>query len=141
MTTNIANLPQLSGSFVVATNGDWRDCIQFQWPSGSTNAGQPIDVTGIVFEAQLRPSPTDSEVLLNMSTANGLLVNGGDMGTLTFAVPRDAPTTGLSDHMSNLPAGTTCAMDIVATGDGQIINLCQVGGPLSVTVNRGITRP
>jgi hypothetical protein len=122
-------------------NGDWRDSLQFQWPAGSTNAGQPIDLTGISFEAQLRPSPTDSEVLLDLSTANGLLVNDGALGTLTFAVPRDAPTTGIAYHMSTMPAGTTAYMDFIASGDGQIINLCQVGGPIAVTINRGITRP
>jgi hypothetical protein len=135
--TNISNLPQIQGTIVVATNADWRDSLQFQWPTNSARAGQPIDLTGISFEAQLRPAILDAQVLLDMSTANGLLINDGPLGTLTFAVPRD----GVSDHMSNLPAGTTAYLDILATADGQIINLCQVSGSIAVTINRGITRP
>lgn len=140
--SNILNLPQLSvaDSINVTTNADWRDTIQFQFAPPSPNAGQPVDLTGISFRAQLRPAVADPQVLLDLSTTAGTLVVDCQLGTLSFAVPRDQPTSGPPDHMSNLPAGTTCYMDIVASDPtGIILNLCQVAGPMPVTINKGIT--
>ncbi len=139
MATNILLLPQLEGAFAVTTNSDWRDVLQFQWPQGSTNAGQPLDLTGIGFEAQVRPSATDVEVLLDISTANGLFQVDGALGQLAFAVP-ELPGTGATGCTSSLPAGTTAVMDIIATADGVILNLGQVAGPFTVAITGGVTR-
>ncbi len=139
MATNILLLPQLEGAFAVTTNSDWRDVLQFQWPQGSANAGQPLDLTGIGFEAQVRPSPTDAEVLLDISTANGLFQVDGPLGQLAFAVP-ELPGAGATGCTSGLPAGTTAVMDIIATADGVILNLGQVAGPFTVAIAGGVTR-
>ncbi len=140
MATNILQLPQLEASFSVTTNSDWRDVLQFQWPQGSANAGQPLDITGIAFEAQLRPSATDAEVLLDISTANGLLQVDGSLGQLAFAVPELAPATGPTGCTASLPAGASAVMDIIATADGVILNLGQVAGPFTVAIAGGVTR-
>jgi hypothetical protein len=139
LTTNISSLPQISATIIIATNADWRDTIQFQWPTGATNAGQPIDLTGISFAFQLRSSVDNSGILLNLSTSTGTLVVDAAQGTLTFAVPHKIPVSGTTDHMCNLPPGLAVA-DLIATAEGIVINLCQVGGPLQVTINRGVTR-
>lgn len=142
--TNIAMLPQISGSIPVVRNAGWYDQMQFSWPTNSPNAGQPLDLTGIAFFAQLRETVNDTVNLLDMSTVNQLLVNGGDLGTLAFRVPRDKPASGSPYHMSRLPAGITAVMDIIAQGtdeDGtmMILNLCQAGGPLTVQIGAGVT--
>ncbi len=140
MASNILQLPQLEAAFVITTNSDWRDVLQFQWPAGSTNAGQPLDLTGIAFEAQLRSAPNDPEVLLDISTGNGLFRVDVQLGQLAFAVPEQKPATGATGCTASLPAGSVAVMDIIATADGVVLNLGQVAGPFPVTITSGITR-
>ena len=138
--TNIAQLPtQVEGAFTIATNADWRDCIQFQWAAGTANAGQPIDLTGITFSAKVKTSTAvGGKLLLDMSTQNGLLVVDAALGTLSFAVPWAQPTNGTPGCTATLPSETAAMMDILAFGDGQRMNLFQQG-PASVTIALGVT--
>lgn len=134
--TNIANLPQIVAAFEVTVNSDWRDTIQFQWAPGTDKAGQPIYLAGIEFYSQVRDENDSESVLLDMSTKNGLLTKNDNLGTLSFSVPRDGDSPSA---MSKLKANTTPNVDIIAVGDGMIINLMQVSGPATVTVTTGIT--
>jgi hypothetical protein len=119
--TNILQLPQFSSSsaFAITNNADWRDGIGFG-----------IDITGITFVANMRAEVTGSEVFLNMTTDNGLLINGGIVGSLSFLV--------MASQMALIDPGTY-VMDIVATGDGATVNLFPEG-PATVTVSEGVTR-
>ena len=138
--TNIAQLPtQVEGYFTIASNADWRDVIQFQWAAGTANAGQPIDLTGITFSAKVKTSTAiGGKLLLDMSTANGLLVVDAALGTLAFAVPWQQPSAGPPGCTSTLPNETAAMMDILAFGDGQRVNLFQQG-PASVAIASGVT--
>ena len=141
MATNISQLGQFSASFSVVTNADWRDVLQFVWAPGTANAGQPLDITGISFRAQLRATAADAQVLLDISTTNSLFVVDGQLGQLAFAVPEFAPAGAATPYqMAGLPAGITGVMDIIASGDGQTINLGQYGGPFEVAISTGVTR-
>ena len=133
MATNISLLPQLSVSFVVINNADWRDSIQF-YQTGTTTA---LDLTGISFKAQLRSSISNPVAILTASTDNGLLINGGMNGLLSFAVPRDP--AGSLGGMSLIPAGSY-VLDLIASGDSKIINLFQAIGPATVLVKTGVTK-
>lgn len=136
MPTNIAQIPQLTGSFNVARNAGWYDVLQFLWPTGTglPNAGLPVDLTGIDFYAQVTPGVGNSQILLDMSTINGRLVNGLTMGTLAFNVPPSL-TSGLP--LLAAPGGT---MDLLAVADGRVVNVNQQSGqPFSILVTEGVT--
>jgi hypothetical protein len=108
-----------SSAFVVTTNADWRDTI----PLGA-------DLTGISFSACMRAEVTGSEVFLDMTTDNGLLINGGISGELGIQVPVAT--------MVNVDPGSY-VLDIVAVGDGVVVNIFPEG-PAAVMVNEGVTR-
>ena len=141
MATNIDNLPQLAADPIICTNADWRDVLQFQYADGSldsngdSNAGQPIDLTGIAFEATLRGTISDQGTMLNMTTTNGLLVVDTSQGLLSFAVPFDG-NRGFCTRYLQFPSGV---MDLLAKADGKIINMFMVSGGANVTINGGIT--
>jgi hypothetical protein len=103
---------------------------------GLTFQPLPLDITGISFLMQVRTAATNAGVYLEMSTDNGLLINGGTSGVFGG----DASP----DELARLPltaAGTTLVTDIVATAaDGGPINLMAVSGPASVTVLPGVSR-
>jgi hypothetical protein len=99
----------------------------------------PLDLTGISFVSELRQNTTTSNLLISMSTANGLMVNGGTTGQFGWAVP--------AAKLPNWPAplsgqGTlACVLDIQATdSSGALVNLCDANGPIPVTVNLAVTR-
>jgi hypothetical protein len=125
--TNILLLPQIRASFVVVSNGDWRDEIEFTQAPVSL---LPLDITGIAFHAQMRSAIRDAVIVLDMSTTNGKLQNGGANGRLTWAVPADDLKQVSGDYV----------MDILAIADGMTINICQKAGPAAITVNKGVTR-
>lgn len=125
MTTQILNLPPLSGSLTIVNNADWRQT----WPFAGSG-GAAIDITGIAFEMQIRSADDDTMIVLDLSTANGGLVAGGAAGTLQAIAPY-AMT-------SQIPPGAYLA-DIVATADGARVN-CFPAGPASVTVVAGVTQ-
>ncbi|MGD0642170.1 MAG: hypothetical protein ABSC22_15590 [Roseiarcus sp.] len=123
--TNVLALPQISGSLTIATNGDLRAAVTFTQAGSSA----PLDLTGIAFHMQVRPAAGSPEIALDLSTANGLLVNSGTNGLLSWLVP--------AAQLAQLAPGSYVA-DLIASGDGATVNLCQ-NGPLAVTVNAGVT--
>ena len=123
--TNVLALPQISGSLTIATNADLRAALQFTQAGSST----PLDLTGISFHMQVRLGSDLTRIALDLSTANGLLINGGPNGLLSWLVP--AP------QLAQIAPGAYVA-DLIAEGDGAIVNLCQ-NGPLTVTVVEGVT--
>jgi hypothetical protein len=123
--TNILALPQISGSLTIATNADLRAALQFT-QAGSSAA---LDLTGISFHMQVRPAAGNPAIALDMSTANGLLTNGGANGLLSWLVP--------AAQVAQMAPGAYVA-DLVAIADGAIVNLCQAA-PLTVTVVEGVT--
>jgi hypothetical protein len=66
---------------------------QVVWKVGSTPA--PVDLTGCSARMQVRSAVNSPTVLLELSTANGGLVLGGSLGTITF-VMNAAATTALT---------------------------------------------
>jgi hypothetical protein len=125
MTTAILALPQISGSLTIATNADLRAALQFTQAGSSA----PLDLTGIAFHMQVRPTAGSSAIALDLSTANGLLTNGGTNGLLSWLVP--------AAQVAQIAAGAYVA-DLIAEGDGAVVNLCQAA-PLTVTVVEGVT--
>ncbi|MGO4872740.1 MAG: hypothetical protein ACLPGW_19410 [Roseiarcus sp.] len=122
--TNVLALPQLSGSLTIATNSDLRAALAF-----TSAAGGALDLTGISFRMQVRPAAGSEEIALDLSTDNGLLINGGTSGVLSWLVP--------AAQVGQIAPGPYVA-DLVASGDGAIVNFCQ-NGPLTVTVVEGVT--
>ncbi len=123
--TNVLALPQISGSLTIATNADLRAALQFT----QTGSSAPLDLTGISFRMQVRPAAGNMDVALDLSTGNGLLINGATNGLLSWLVP--------AAQVAQIAPGAYVA-DLIASGDGAIVNLCQ-GAPLAVTVNQGVT--
>jgi hypothetical protein len=123
--TNVLALPQISGSLSLATNGDLRASLAFTQANSST----PIDLTGIAFRMQVRLVSDATQIALDLSTDNGLLVNGGASGLLSWVVP--------AAMTARIAPGAYVA-DLLAIADGATINLCQAA-PLAVTVTQGVT--
>ena len=124
--TNILALRPVSGAFNLTTDSDWRTSFAF---TDATSAA--IDITGIAFHLQARSAAGASVIALDLSTANGGLINGGASGILTLI----APVT----MMESVAPGVYVA-DIVAEADGATINCCGAS-PLALTVAQGITTP
>jgi hypothetical protein len=122
--TNILLLPQLSGALTAVTNADLRVAVEFVQAAGTA-----LDITGIVFRSQWRLATDPTQIGLDMSTVNGLLINGGSSGLLSWQV--------LAAITRLVPPGDYLA-DMLAIADGAVINLFQVE-PLAVTVTRGLT--
>ena len=80
MTTNILSLGEVSIPCSIHINADWIDAIAFFDPNGN-----PLPLDGIGFRMQARSSPLDGDVLLEASTANGLL-GLGSTGALAQAL-------------------------------------------------------
>lgn len=98
----------------------------------------PLDLTGISFRQQIRQTadPGDTWAIIELSTANGLLISGGTSGTLSGLVLPSALTA-----LPIAPVGAPLVTDIVATAsDGGPINLMAQNGPASVVVLQGVTR-
>lgn len=127
MTTTILQLigRQIGISAAIETNADYRASLLFT-QVGSTSA---LDLTGIAFHSQIRPAVGSAEILLDLSTDNGLLINGGTSGMLSWLVPESVTKL--------LPPGAAVA-DLLAIADGVILNLCQ-GAPMTVTIAQGVT--
>ena len=125
MTTNVLALPQISGSLSIATNADLRASLLFTQANSST----PLDLTGIAFRMQVRLASDPTQIALDLSTANGLLVSGGTSGVLSWLVP--------AAQVAQIAPGAYVA-DLLAIADGAMINLC-MAAPLAVTVAQGVT--
>jgi hypothetical protein len=81
---------------------------------------------------QVRLASDLSEIALDMSIDNGLLINGGESGLLSWLAP-NKPFT------ERLAPGAYVA-DLIASADGATVNLFQAA-PLAVTVVAGVTWP
>lgn len=123
--TNVLALPQIAGSLTIATNADLRAALTFTQAGSSA----PLDLTGIAFHMQVRLASDLTEIALDLSTANGLLINGGTNGLLSWLVP--------AAQLAQIAPGSYVA-DLIASGDGAVVNLCQ-GAPMAVTVVEGVT--
>lgn len=103
---------------------------------GVTFQPVPLDLTGIYFKQQIRPSASNALVLLEMSTANGFMVNGGSSGVVGAYVPPSA-----LDRLPLADPSRPLVTDIIATAsDGGPINLMAQSGPATVSVLAGVTR-
>ena len=127
---NILQLPPFTSmTFSVPNNSDWLDAIAFRDVSNTL----ALDLTGISFYAHLRPSVGSPIVYLDMSTDNGLLVNGGLGGLLSWKVP--------ASMMSRIPISPTNSpyvMDILAIQAPNRVSLFPTG-PAQVTVIQSVT--
>jgi len=126
---NILRLPVFSSMVVnIKNTADWRDALWFKDP----DTGETLDITGISFRAHMRPE-VDSPVLaggFEMSTTNGLLVNYGRSGFLSWAVPASMMTTVEPREY---------VMDVEAT-QGPYTTQLFPADPAVVTVYQGVTR-
>lgn len=98
----------------------------------------PLDLTGISFNSMLRESVTSATVLIQMSTLNGLMVNGNQVGTYGWAVPaaKLPAWPGLSST-----GQLSLVLDVQATdATGAIVDLCTQNGPIPVTVMLSVVR-
>lgn len=123
--TQILSLPPVSGALNFVADADWRTKVAF------ANFGVAVDLTGVAFRAQMRVTPIDSVIWLDLSTALGGLNNGGVTGVLGLFAP--------AAQTRFVPPGAY-VLDIVAEADGAVINLCG-GAPFTVTVSQGVTIP
>jgi len=129
--TNILQIPQIQATFNIARNADWVDDIIFPVPGTPAN---PLNISGIAFFAQVRPAEEDPNILLDLSTLNGGLVNGGDTGQLSWHVSHAAMLA-----VPLIAVLNTAVMDILAVADGYRINLCQESGPAQIVIHHGVT--
>jgi hypothetical protein len=123
--TNILVLQQMSGSMSLVTNGDFNAALLFLQSDGVT----PLDITGITFRSHIRPAPGSDSLILDMSTSNGLLLNGETSGILSWIIPRS--------RTRMLTVGAAVA-DLLAIADGHTINLVQAS-PMQVLITQGVT--
>jgi len=123
MATNILYMPAVTMAMTVWTNADWIDGLEYhdlQTPS------QPIDLTGIEFEMELRSSAQDITVVLKATTDNGLIIVYSN--TWQFSVP--------ATTMSLIPPASY-VFDMLAVAD----NTVRIIASGTVQVNLGVTRP
>ena len=77
MLTNLLAMPLVNLVVLTGNNEDWVDSIKFVIDDGSGLPELPqLDLTGIVFEMEVRRQVPDSEVVLRASTADGTLAIG-----------------------------------------------------------------
>jgi hypothetical protein len=122
MPTNILYMPQVAMDMTIANNADWLDGLEY-WDL--QNPAQPIDLTGITFDMEMRSAAPVATVVLNASTINGLIRVYAN--TWQFVVP--------SNVMMLVPPADY-VFDLLGRADGYTRNLVQA----TVTVLLGITR-
>lgn len=127
--TTISAIPSTSSVTLSA------EATQSGAANGVTFTPLPLDLTGIAFRQQIRASASDETIYADLSTDNGLLINGGASGVLAGYVPPSA-LKGLEPAVE-----IDLVTDIVATADdGGPVNLMGLTAPASVVVRRGVTR-
>jgi hypothetical protein len=70
MSTNILYMPPVVMDMTIATNSDWLDGLEY-WDLQTPQ--QPIDLSGIEFEMEVRVNPPAATVVILASTGNGLI--------------------------------------------------------------------
>jgi hypothetical protein len=121
--TNILNLPTAMMVIETLTNADWLDGLEY-WDA-EPPGGNPIDLTGIAFDMEMRTAPPVATVALHASSDNGLIRVYANSWQLII------PST----TMLLIPPGLY-VFDMLARADGYTRNLVQA----SITVDMGITR-
>lgn len=115
--------------YLVLTNEDWRDTLDL-FVGDDPETGDPVDLTGSSFRAQLRTSEHTLNVSLECSTTNGrLVVDEPASGRVSWNVPPEILRT--------LEPGVY-VYDMVWTNAGGVEDTFIAG---TVTIKRGITRP
>ena len=99
----------------------------------------PLDLSLITFKSVLRTVVTQPLVLKQMSTDNGLMINGRGTGAFGWNVPA-ATLPSWPDSLAQT-GSLACVLDISATdSSGAVVNLCTQSGPIPVTVRLSVTR-
>ena len=125
--SNINLLPQLAANITIANNADWTDSLLITLPDNVS----PVDITGLNFRVTIRSEVESVLTLLQLSTIDGTLINGGVTGVVSFNVP--------ALMLLRIPA-QTAAFDMVAQdGDGKVVNLFALS-PGVLIINQGVTR-
>jgi hypothetical protein len=93
--TNLFAMPLVSLSVSTGTNEDWISAIQYLVQSSTVPppATLPqLDLRGIRFEMEVRPTITSNDVILTASTDDGTLMIGAapDIGFFLFHIPIDS---------------------------------------------------
>jgi hypothetical protein len=122
MPTNILYMPPVTMDMTVGTNEDWIDGLEYQDLATPPN---PIDLTGITFEMELRSVAQAATVVLLAATDNDFIRVAGN--TWQLLVP--APTMLLIPPASYV-------FDMLGFGDGYTRRLASG----TVTVVLGVTR-
>jgi hypothetical protein len=122
MPTNILYMPPVEMDMTVSTNADWLDGLEYQ---DLQTPAQPIDLSGIALELELRANPPDATVALRCGTDNGYIAVYAN--TWQLLVPAEV--------MLLLPPATY-VYDMLGRADGFTRNLASG----SVTVVQGVTR-
>ncbi|WAJ27140.1 hypothetical protein [Antarcticirhabdus aurantiaca] len=112
--------------FLIATNEDWRDALTLTEGEAET----PVNLAGSSFVAQLRQPAEALHIILEASTANGMLQITAPTtdGTVAWNVPPEV--------LRLIPPGDY-AYDMVWTNADGIVDRFVAG---KVTIQRGITR-
>lgn len=98
------------------------------WKTGPKGAETPVDLVGCEARAQIRPELESETVLLELTTANGRIVLGGEPGMIRVVIT-DEDTAALTfdsavyDLFIDLPNGTS---------------IRRMSGPVSLT--KAVTR-
>jgi len=121
--TNVLLMPIAILGIEVSNNSDWLDGLEY-WSSEDENA-DPLDLTGIDFDLNLRSSPPVATVMLRASTYNGLIKVYAN--TWQLLVPATMMKTVLTGDY---------VFDMLARADGYTRNIVQA----TVTVIQGVTR-
>jgi hypothetical protein len=120
--TNILQLPVVILAIETETNTDWLDGLEYQTDD---TPPEPIDLTGIAFEMEMRTSPPVATVVLRAATDNGLIRVYAN--TWQLLVP--------AKTMALIPPGDY-VFDVLGHADGYTRNLVQA----TCRVDLGITR-
>lgn len=121
--SNILLLPIVILGIEVSNNSDWLDGLEYR--ASDAEDAEPLDLTGIDFDLNLRSSPPVATVMLRASTYNGLIKVYAN--TWQLLVPAETMKTVLTGDY---------VFDMLARGDGYTRNIVQA----TVTVIQGITR-
>jgi hypothetical protein len=130
--TNLLAMPLVTMQVLTGTNEDWIDSIKYVVDDGGDDPElfPQLDLTGIVFEMEVRRQATDNEVVLRGSMADGTLAIGDppNFGFLLINIDHE--------QMKVLRAGNYVG-DIIGK-DEDVIRRCVV---FDLEVALGVTRP
>jgi hypothetical protein len=115
-------MPAVEMTMTVGNNEDWIDGLEYQ---DLQSPPQPIDLTGIEFEMEMRIVAQAATVVLRAATDNNLILVAGN--TWQFFVP--------AETMLLIPPATY-EYDLLGHGDGYTRRLANG----TVTVVLGVTR-